>query len=181
MIEQRNGLDFKWPREFDPSLEKVFDYGLFYLVAKPIRKNKPERDLSALAPRTPELQNILGPIRDVYKMCVDPGGTAGFHYHDRKIELIYPLGDLFVFFHEITTGKQIGLKIPERVGDTCFGVLVKHGVAHTLRNPSQTDYTFYIVLSNMFEEEAERFHDIKMFDYNLPPVQSLELLLTPFK
>lgn len=153
-----------WPEEFDPRLEIVKDYGLFILIAKPIRLNKPERDLTALAPRT-EFDNQFV-LRDVYQMRIMPYGTAGFHYHKHKLEIIYPLNYIELHLREVDTGRNIAISVPERVRDTRFGVLVKHNVAHAIHNPTSQE-SFYTVLSNMLEEDAQKSGDIISFNFSL--------------
>jgi len=177
MIEQAPELPrFNWSPEFNPREEEIIDLGPCIVIAKPIRLTKPERDLSALAPRSPEIQKIFT-LKDNYKERVHPGGQAGSHYHQHKMEIIYPVNDLKLFFRVVKTGETLGIDAPERIGNTCFGFLIKHGVSHTIRNPSQEEFRFYFVLANMFEEDAQEMGDIIEYPFIPPPTQSLQTLL----
>ncbi len=175
MIPERELLGNLRPEDFDPKFEIVKDEGPFKLIAKQIRLSKPERDLTALAPRSLEITQDFQ-LKDVYQMRLDPLGTAGFHYHQQKMEIIYPLGELELYFHEIDTGKTIAVIAPERFTNIRFGFLVKHRVAHAIRNPQNLP-VFYTVLSNMFEEEAELKKDIIPLKFPLPECQPLPKFL----
>lgn len=180
MPERLDQVSFLWPKEFDSSLEKIIDLGPFVLIAKPIRLTKAERDLSALAPRNEDIRQFFQ-LRDVYKMRIDPAGTAGYHYHNQKIEIIYPLNDLILCFYDLKTREGRGILVPERIGDTTFGFLIKPEVAHTIINPSREDEAFYVVLSNMFEEDAQKVDDVIDFKFDLPPAKPLQFLWQGFE
>lgn len=172
---------FNWSPEFDSSQEEIIDLGPCIVIAKPIRLTKPGRDLVALAPRSAEIQKTFV-LKDIYKMTVYPLDASGYHFHEQKQEIIYPLDNLELYFYPRSAeGIPLGISAPERIGDTCFGFYVKPGVAHVIQNPSGAKYALYVVLSNMFEEEAIAAGDVIDFDFELPPTQPLLSLLESAK
>lgn len=178
MTEQAPELSrFSWSSEFDPREEEIIDLGPCIVIAKPVRTSKPERDLTALAPRSPQIQKIFS-LKDMYKMRVDPRGVAGSHLHQKKVEIVFPIDNVELFFHLPERGETLGISVAERIGNTSFGFLIKPGVVHAIKNPSEDKDAFYIVLSNMFEEDALAAGDVISFSFHKPNPQPLHSLLT---
>lgn len=168
MLEQRSS----WPEEFDPSLEKIHDLGLFTIIEKPVRNSKPGRELTANAPRSEEINSDFH-LTDVYTVRLEPLSTAGSHYHQEKIELIFSVSEpIEVYFHSVEDGTSVGIWLPWKAGNSTFGLVAKPGVAHTIRNPSPR-INPYIVLSNRKEEDSLRDGDVQEIKFDLPKPQPI--------
>ena len=166
LLEQIDDRTRCWPENaHERGLEKFVETDLFVLVLKPVRTSKPGRELLASAIRNPDIKKRFFPenIIDVYLVTVEPMATAGHHYHRQKIEAVFPQDGVEIHFENIQSGEKSGLYIPERsryFQDTTYGVIIKPGIAHAIRNPSLRHKAKYSVLSNMLEEDANRSNDI---------------------
>lgn len=171
-----------WPENaHEEGLEKFVFTNLFVLVLKPVRTSKPGRELTSLAIQDEKVCQTFDSLQnqETYHVTLEPFGVAGNHYHEQKVEIIYAVDGVELYFQHVDSGETSGLYLPKassKFENTKYGVLVKPRVAHTIRNPSPRYKAEYTVLANMFEKDTLKADDIKDFSIDISTIRPEKLL-----
>ncbi|OGD86513.1 hypothetical protein A2Z23_03440 [Candidatus Curtissbacteria bacterium RBG_16_39_7] len=158
MVEQKAVEGSRWPKEYDPDLERVVESNSLYIkVERPkrIAPNKPTRRLTTLKPKSPEITAHFNILEEPYFMEMDGQGRAGDHFHNKKVEVFCPVKNtpLFLYLEHVTSGEKAVVTLVNKKIDTYEQYVILPGVIHTIINPS-IEPVPYLVLSNVKEKEA---------------------------
>ena len=158
MVEQRQQTQVE---EYNPEDIKKVDCGFYTKLLLPVRRTKPGRELIEFSPKFQAIREVCGEDLAIsYKVTVEPGKSAGSHFHDQKDspakKEIYEVmaGSMILELINVETRERSReLLGDQRERETI--VFVPPGVAHRIINASKREFLVYLVRSNTECSPAE--------------------------